>query len=260
MSFMRVVASALLLAAAGCAYSKETVPLDRQPIPIRVPNQQRLLAIAVDEAVEALDLMALKGKSVRVERAGVLPHSDADLLDYVQLQVEGKLARIGARVIDRPEPLVFVPGISGPALVAQKEEVPDYRVAIGISWAGVDSRDRVRTDEPLLTKQLGLLVGGPLAGYALFNSGESSANRSMIGGLVTFGAPAAALLWAKADRPFKHTFTLMGRARIVANARPTHGGDPFTTEGIGSSKLVVDDNSPEGYLLERAGGPVPMRR
>src|SRR5438046_1624199 len=98
-----------LAAVCACKYNKETVPVRRAEADIRVPNQQRVVALATDQAVEALDLSKLQGKSVAIELTGVFPHSNEDLLGYLRAQVEAKLARAGARVLVQP-PLLILPG------------------------------------------------------------------------------------------------------------------------------------------------------
>jgi len=239
----------------GCKYSKETVPVDRSFTAVRVPNQQRLVALASEEAVEALDFKQLTGKSVVVELSGVFPHSDSDLLDYLRAQVEAKLARAGARVL-HPAPALLIPGDAtaaaapaapGATSVLELSEPADVRLLIGISWGGIDTRDKVRTDEPLLTKQVGLAAGGLLGGLVLFELSSSSFRKGFSAGIM-LAAPIGAYLWYRHKSPFPHTYTLIGRVRVVAHAIP-QAGVSFTTEGRGTAKVIVDERSPEGYMV-----------
>jgi hypothetical protein len=262
---------ALMALLTGCRYSKETVPVTRSYEAVRVPNQQRLVALAVEEAVEALDFKALAGKTVALQVDGIFPHSNEDLLGYLRSQIEGKLARSGARVVNSA-PVLVVPGVVGAATTAtttvtpqqmQLSEPSDYKVLVGVSWGGIDTRDRVRTDEPLLTKQIGLGAGGLLTGLflaALSNnnddSSSSSGESSMFGSFrtrfalgIAVAAPVGAWLWYRHDSPFPHTYTLHGRVRVVAQAIPMTAGTAFTTEGKGESKLIIDETNPEGYMV-----------
>lgn len=240
----------------GCKYNKETVPVRRSESEIRVPNQQRVVALATDQAVEALDLSKLAGKTVSIEVTGVFPHSHEDLLDYLRAQVEAKLARSGARVLAQP-PIVIVPGattgqVQPAAATAQGSlamtDPPDYRLLVNVSWGGADTRDKVTTDEPLLTKQIALAAGGLISGVLLVTISDSAFRQTfaVLGTGVTVGGSIA---WFVKKSPFPHVITLIGRVRIVAQAIPTKDGTAFTTEGIGESKIVNDDRIPEGYMV-----------
>jgi hypothetical protein len=247
--------AAFLSALCACKYNKETVPIRQAPSDIRVPNQQRVIALATDQAVEALDFKALAGKSVAIELSGIFPHSYDDLLHYLRAQVEAKAARAGARVIAQ-EPVLVVPGaeagttVPGPATQGslQLTEQPDYRVLVNVSWGGADVRDKVTTDEPLLTKQIGLGVGGFIAGMLLLEISDSAFRQTFAvsGTLLTVGWSVG---WFFKHTPFPHVKTLIGRARIVAQGLPTKEGTAFTTEGAGESKLVNDERVPEGYMV-----------
>jgi hypothetical protein len=104
----------VLTLVAGCAYTKEFVPIQVQPAGVRVPNQQRLVAKSASEAVKQactkLNLKQYAGKSVRVEINGVFPHSADDLLNYVATAVEAEAAAAGLMVLPRPDPH-FVPQV-----------------------------------------------------------------------------------------------------------------------------------------------------
>ncbi|HEY1558065.1 MAG TPA: hypothetical protein VGF94_24715 [Kofleriaceae bacterium] len=253
--FLVVVIGAVALA--GCKYNKETVPVRRAEADVRVPNQQRVVALATDQAVEALDLSKLQGKTVAIEVSGVFPHSQDDLLAYLTAQVEAKLSRAGARVQSQP-PLVVVagaqPGAAPPLLPAQGAlaltEPPDYRLLVDVSWGGADVREKVITDEPLLTKQIGLAAGGIVGGVVLDTISDTSFRQTF----ATLGAAVAvagAAIWYWKKTPFPRVTTLLGRVRILAQAIPTKEGVSFTTEGVGESKIINDDRSPEGYMVVR---------
>src|SRR5688500_8221824 len=92
MGFRGLLALTALALTYGCRYSKETVPVSRSYDHVRVPNQQRLVALATDEAVEALDFTPLAGKTVSLQVSGVFPHSSEDLLAYLTGQIEAKMA------------------------------------------------------------------------------------------------------------------------------------------------------------------------
>lgn len=245
-----------MLCVCSCKYNKETVPIRRAPTDIRIPNQQRVVALATDQAVEALDLKPLAGKSVAIELTGIFPHSYDDLLHYLRAQVEAKAARAGARVIAQP-PVLVVPGIEGattttaqPAVegALKLSEEPDYRLLVNVSWGGADVRDKVTTDEPLLTKQIGLGAGGLISGVLLFVISDSAFRKGFagVGTVVTVGG-SIGWFWKKS--PFPHVKTLIGRARVVVQGVPTKEGTAFTTEGAGESRLVNDERVPEGYMV-----------
>lgn len=244
-----------LAAVCACKYNKETVPVRRAESDIRVPNQQRVVALATDQAVEALDLSKLQGKSVEIEVTGVFPHSNTDLLSYLRAQVEAKLARSGARVLAQP-PVVVLPGAqpaaAGGTSAAQGalvlSEPPDYRLLVNVSWGGADIRDKVTTDEPLLTKQIGLAATGLISGVLLMTLSDS-AFRQGFAVVGTIGTVGGAGLWYWKHSPFPHVITLIGRVRIVAQGIPTKEGVAFTTEGAGESKIVNDERIPEGYMV-----------
>jgi hypothetical protein len=220
-----------------------------------VPNQQRVVALAADQAVEALDVSKLQGKSVAMELTGVFPHSHEDLLDYLRARVEAKLARAGARVLTQP-PVMIVPGAEPGALkqasaaqgMLALSEPPDYRLLVNVSWGGADIRDKVTTDEPLLTKQIGLAAGGLISGVLLVTISDS-AFRQVFAGLGAVAAVSGSVVWFFKKSPFPHVTTLVGRVRILAEAIPTKEGIAFTTEGVGESKIVNDERSPEGYMV-----------
>ena len=97
-----VIAGAIAVLS-SCKYNKETVPIRRAETDIRVPNQQRVVALATDQAVEALDFTKLAGKTVSIELTGVFPHSYDDLLAYLQARHLISI-RERARGIEESEP------------------------------------------------------------------------------------------------------------------------------------------------------------
>ena len=256
-----LLTGAIVSALCACKYNKETVPIRRAPTDIRVPNQQRVVALATDQAVESLDFKPLAGKTVSVELTGIFPHSYDDLLHYLRAQVEAKAAQAGARVIVQ-QPVIVVGGgdtvaetsaAAAPAQPAAEgalklSEEPDYRLLVNVSWGGADVRDKVTTDEPLLTKQIGLGVGGLISGMLLFVISDSGFRKGFatIGTVITVGTSVG---WFFKESPFPHVKTLIGRARIVVQGVPTKEGTAFTTEGAGESKLVNDERVPEGYMV-----------
>lgn len=254
-----VVLGAVLCIAAGCKYNRETVPVARSSAELRVPNQQRVLALAADQAVEALDLSKLQGKSVAIELTGVFPHSQEDLFGYLRAQVEAKAARAGAHVVAQP-PVLVVPSAEGTAArpaagvaslgTLTLGDPPDFRLLVNVSWGGADIRDKMTTDEPLLTKQIGLAVGGFISGL-LLNTLSDSDFRKTCATVQMVGSVAGAGAWYLKKSPFPHVITVIGRVRVVAQGVPTRDGVAFMTEGSGESKIVNDERSPEGYMVVR---------
>ena len=242
--------SALLVACGG--YSKETVSLYRDHVGMRVPNQQRLIALATDEAVARLDFKHLAGKKVVVEMSGIFPHTRGDVLDYVEGQVEGKIARDGGLVISAGQ-IVVAPGDgsgsdTGGTLSLTPSDA-DYRVIIGVSWAGVDTNDRKTINTPLLTKQLGLIVGGVVAG--LIGAAAADGTVSPILGGAGALAITGGAIWYFVAPPTLHIYRLLGRVRVSVNAVPiVPGGTAFQTVGEGQTELLVDPTAEEGYVLQ----------
>lgn len=256
MHLRRTILSLALATTVACGgYSKETVSMYREHVGMRVPNQQRLLALATDEAVERLDFKALAGRRVVVEMAGIFPHTRADVLDYIQGQVEGKLARDGAIVSSAASLLIAPPAAEGEAAAAPEggaltfSEDAEYRVVIGVSWAGVDTHDRKSVNQGLLLRQVGLGVGGLVTGIALGSSDDPTAAGvgSIVGGLAVLGAVG----WYIFERPTLHTYRLLGRVRLSVQAVPLQGGlQAFSTVGEGQTELLIDPTAEEGYILQ----------
>ena len=252
--------SLLALAAfalAGCAgYSKETVALSRDHVSMRLPNQQRLLALSTDEAVARLDFKGLAGKKVVVEMTGIFPHTRQDVLDYIQGQVAGKIARDGGLVISAGQIVVTPDEAAGsnaavPAgsTISLTPSDADYRVVIGVSWAGVDTHDKLTIDSAKLTRQVGVIVAGLLLGAIGAAIGDVVATPivSGIGGL----GMTAGVIWYAASPPRLHVYRLLGRVRLSVNALPiVPGGVPFQTVGEGQTELLVDPTAEEGYVLQ----------
>lgn len=250
----------LVLSLCACNnYVKETVPLAREKVTLRVPNQQRLIALATAEAVERLQFGPLSGKKVVVELTGVFPHAREDVGAYIQGEVEGKLARDGAIVL-QPQVVVTpsIPGAEGqPAVTTGGALVmptdAEYRVIVGVSWAGVDTQDKKTVDGGLLAKQIGLGLGGGLLGGILILAGgnvEGGEGLAMVGGIVAPLAISGAVLWSIVQPPTLHIYKLMGRVRLSVEAVPlVPGGRGFQTVGEGQTEIVIDPTAEEGYLI-----------
>jgi hypothetical protein len=242
------------MGAAACGgYSKETVALYRDNVGLRVPNQQRLVALSTDEAVERLDFAALAGKKVVVELSGIFPHSRDDLMGYVQAQVEGKLARSGAIVVESGGALI-VPSLPGqqPAVdsvgAIRLDPDADYRVVIGVSWGGVDTHDKKTVNTSLLLKQVGTGAGGALGGALLIGNEDSTI--ALIGAIVALAAPAGALVWYFIQPPTLHIYRLIGRVRLTVTAMPLGEGTAFQTIGEGQTEILIDPTAEEGFILQ----------
>ena len=248
----------MVFAPACGGYSKETVALYRDHVTMRVPNQQRLLALSTDEAVARLDFKGLAGKKVVVEMSGIFPHTRGDVLDYIQGQVEGKIARDGGLVIAAQQ-VVVVPDEQAGSAATPGQPLPnatlsltpndaDYRVVIGVSWAGVDTNDRMTVNLALLGKQLGTMGGGLLLGHIGASGGDNTgAVVASVGGLALLGG----LGWYILDRPTLHIFRLLGRVRVSVNALPiVPGGTAFQTIGEGQTELLIDPSADEGFELQ----------
>lgn len=253
-SVIRISALVALLLVSACGgYSKETVSLYRDHVGMRVPNQQRLLALSSDEAVARLDFKGLAGKTVVVEMSGIFPHTRADVLDYIQGQIEGKIARDGGLVISSGQ-LVTAPveGTGGePATVLNlTPSEAEYRVVIGVSWAGVDTHDRKVINSKLLTRQLGVMGAGlgiALLGPPVVDDSTAGPILAGIGGLTLL----TGIAWYIFDKPQLHVIRLLGRVRVSVNAIPiVPGGTPFQTIGEGQTELLIDPTAEEGYVLQ----------
>ncbi|HZS35267.1 MAG TPA: hypothetical protein VFF06_00495 [Polyangia bacterium] len=238
---MKLAGSVWLLVAvgAGCSSVKEYVPVRFQTAAPRIPNQQRIVAQAADEAVRAaasdatLNLSQYSGRSGRVEVNGVFPQSDSDLLDYIGSAVEGSMALAGMRVIARP-PAIRVRNdsggstaqvvVSGTPLPEPPDQAPDLRVVASVSWGGIDFEDHK------------YVVGGRLAATIL---------------LTIFTLPVAGLgglLYGAIKGVTGHTFTLKARVRITLRAIPAVAGlRAGVGQGEGSSQIVIDAESASGY-------------
>jgi hypothetical protein len=244
--------SALVTACGG--YSKETVSLYRDHVGVRVPNQQRLIALATDEAVARLDFKPLAGKKVIIELSGVFPHTRGEVLDYIQGQVEGKIARDGGLVISAGQIVVATPEGSGADLtpagsLSLTPADADYRVIIGVSWAGVDTNDKKTINMPLLTRQVGLMAGGLVAG--IVGAVSSDATTASILGIAGLAAIGGGAIWYFVQPPTLHVYRLLGRVRVSVNAVPiVPGGTAFQTVGEGQTELLVDPTAEEGYVLQ----------
>lgn len=256
--------AALAITSAACGgYSKETVPLHR--VGMRIPNQQRLLALSTDEAVGRLNFKGLAGKKVVIEMAGIFPNTREDVLGYIQGQVEGKIARDGGLVISAGQSVVAnvvasadgsaaEPGAKGTISLTPSDA--DYRVIIGVSWAGVDTHDRKVVNTPLLVRQLAVMGGGvgiAVVGPRVVHDARI-ANESLVSWIVAgvgLSLAVGGAIWYYRDDPTLHIYRLLGRVRVSVNAIPiVPGGTPFQTIGEGQTELLVDPTAEEGYILQ----------
>lgn len=263
MTTSRFAHALALVAALACTvpacggYSKETVSLYRDHVGMRVPNQQRLLALSTDEAVQRLDFKSLAGKKVVVEMSGIFPHTRGDVLDYIQGQVEGKIGRDGGLVISAGQIVTTTSEASGGSAEATTGTISltpadaDYRVLIGVSWAGVDTNDKLAVNTPLLTRQM-LLIGGGIA-LAILGPAAMSDNATAAGilGILGLGAAGGGLVWRLVEKPTIHIYRLLGRVRLSINAVPLlPGNTAFQTIGEGQTEILIDPTAEEGYFLQ----------
>src|SRR5439155_23355753 len=174
---------------------KEYVPIRFATAAPRIPNQQRIVAQAAQEAVShavadrALGLAQFAGKSGRVEVNGVYPQSDSDLLDYVAAAVEGEMALAGMRVIPRAAPVRVRTEGDGPAQVMVSassmpeppDQAPEVRMVASLDWGGIDFEDRK------------YVVGSHVAA-------------TIVIGILTLGI--GGILYAAVAKLTAHTFTL----------------------------------------------------
>jgi hypothetical protein len=194
--------------------------------------------------------------------SGIFPHTRADVLDYIQGQVEGKIARDGGLVISAGQLVVApaetnaTPGsptattdVATGSVLSLTPGDADYRVVIGVSWAGVDTHDRLAVNGPLAIRQGGLAGGGLLVALigASVNDSTTSPIVSGIGGLAFLGGT----IWYLVQKPTIHIYRLLGRVRLSVNAIPiVPGGTAFQTVGEGQTELLVDPTAEEGYILQ----------
>lgn len=241
--------AAITISMAACGgYSKETVAIAREKVTTRIPNQQRLVALAVDDAIERLDFSQLAGKRVMTEISGIFPHSKEDVLDYIESAVEGKLARQGAQVVDRPASMVAAFNDSPNAVGAiNLDPTVDYRLAIGVSWAGVDTHDKKSVDVGLLAKQIGVAVSGIVLGTLL------AEDQPEIGSVLSTVGVGGGIAWYFFDKPEVTSRRLIGRVRLRANAIPMQSGEAFLSIGEGQTEIVIDPQSEEGYRVLSSG-------
>jgi hypothetical protein len=254
-----------LVAVVGCASSvKEYVPIHGQAMPVRVPNQQRLVALAASQAVtnaaRELNLTQYAGLSGRVEVNGVFPHSADDLLEYVSSAVEFEMARVGMRVIPHPTLAPVRSEASAPVVVVRAENAetaapqPDVRIIASLDWGGIDFKDHQYIVWPRAGAMLGILGGGLIIGGAALGAGMNASNvDEALGGSIAGGAIMAVgilvpIVWYFVDKPVGHQFTLTGRVRLALRVIPNAAGQrPAQGVGDGESHIVIDTRSDSGY-------------
>jgi hypothetical protein len=265
----------------GCASSvKEYVPVHGSSLPVRVPNQQRLVALAASQAVgnaaRELNLAQYAGLSGRVEVNGVFPHSASDLLEYVTSAVEFEMARVGMRVIPHPLPLAPVRSDSSAAVVVMRDQgaepsapPPDLRVIASLDWGGIDFKDHTYVVWSRAGAMLGILGGGLVLGAIVIGAGANATttisgpfpggsrevpddslrlSTGIAGGTIMLLGIAVPLIWRAIDKPVGHQFTLTGRVRLNLRVIPNAAGQrPAQAVGDGESHIVIDTRSDSGY-------------
>lgn len=225
----------ILAVGMGCGHIKEFAPIRLDPISLRVPNQQRVVAQSIEQAVEqastGIDLKRYSGKTVRVEVNGVFPHTRHDLLDYVATSIEWKAAKAGLIVLERPDPdlvrdQIVVGGDAASVNPnADRYPKPDIRLVASVDWGGIDLKDQEYIKGGTLFAQIFFAIIVPPLGIVLFLALDSTA----------------------------HTFTMIGRVRMTLRAFPTAEGlAAAIAVGEGESSIVIDPESDSGYTLRLA--------
>jgi hypothetical protein len=266
-----------LVSLLGCASSvKEFVPIHTSSLPVRVPNQQRLVSLAAQQAVTAaareINLAQYAGLSGRVEINGVFPHSANDLLEYVASAVEFEMARVGMRVLSHPimapvrsEAIASAPVIMMREPGAEAAPQPDLRVIASLDWGGIDFKDQQYTVWSRAGAMLGIALGGIVTGAIIMGAGYAASQSTgrfgvtttddsifipslAVGGILFVGGPLIAGIWRALDKPVGHQLTLTGRVRIALKIIPnTAGQRPALSTGDGESHIVIDTRSESGY-------------
>lgn len=162
----------MLVFASGCASNKTFIPTSQDPKGYRVPMQQQVLSDAVIAAVSKVDASGYAGKRVYVEVIGVVPHANADLLDYVADTVRSHLAVNGAQI-------VFPTGaesVVDPASV-------NYVVVAAVEMGGADQHRQSEIlgfsgEKSLVGKARIRVTGYPTnGGGAITSTGQGQASR-----------------------------------------------------------------------------------
>jgi hypothetical protein len=266
-----------LLLVGGCSSVKEFVPIHAASSPVRVPNQQRLVSLAVAQAIgnaaREVNLQQYAGLSGRVEVNGVFPHSAADLLEYIASGVEFEMAKVGMRVIPHPTmaPVRYEAIASAPVIIMKEQGAdatpqPDVRVVASVDWGGIDFKDHKYVVwsrvGPMLGVAVGLLVTGGIiigAGQAVGGSTNGTGFRTtaddtvplvtgIIGGIFMGAGILTPLIGRMIDDGIGHQFTLTGRVRLALHVIPnTAGQRPAQGVGDGESHIVIDTRSDSGY-------------
>jgi hypothetical protein len=220
-----IVTFAVILTS-NCAYKKLAVPHEVEPVGIKVPIQQKLMAEAVKQATSQLHLDVIRGKKVQIEISGIFPHTRKDLLDYIRFSVAKELAENGA-IIMKPEGL--------------EEGEPDAKVVVNVSWGGIDTEfERKVKSDVLLAEISGILVGSvglPLFG-ALIGDETVTIIMLIIGGGIYLISQTAMLIWAK---PIKKYTKLIARVGLDIYVYQPEG--VYTVHSEGSKEIVVGPGS-----------------
>ena len=243
-----LLTSATLTLSACAGYSKEAIGLSRTTVSTKIPNQQRLLALAVDNAVKKLDFKKLAGKRVTTEISGIFPHTKEELLNYIQTSVEGKLARQRV-IIVKPKNIVACCGETNEKSTITLDPEVDYRITIGVSWAGIDTHSKKSTNGNLLMKQILLGIASTAAGFYL-----AEERMEEVALPASLGLPGA-IAWYIFDRPVVYTKRLIGRVRLSVNAIPSSSkaGKAFIRITKGQTEILIDPQAEKGYRIMSTG-------
>jgi hypothetical protein len=234
-SLSSVIGVALVLSFVGaCSWQRQTVPLARQAMAIRVPHQQRLVAMAVEQAVENLDFAQLAGKSWRTEVNGVFPHSREDLLDYVQTAVERRLGQSGATVI--------------PHRPGEVSDTKENRLVISVTWGGIDTSQEHFADKDNIFLYTGVGVGALLSGIVIAAVGGGGYTMIPASLLMAGGAGWLGVFPFVKDLTYD-TYTLTGRVRLAVSILPAEGGQSTVLYAEGETQTIIDPASKTGFML-----------
>lgn len=266
----------------ACSWSRQTIPLTREAMAIRVPHQQRLVALALEQAVERLDFGAWKGLEFELEVNGVFPHSRQDLLDYMRTAVERRMREFGVKVA-RPlsaatwsprvgprvaqlgsayAPTEFALGVSTPQprqtaarAVATPGPRTKNRVVVGLSWGGIDTSQQHLVNKASAGVYAGVAGGVSvltfLPTFILIAEDEDEAFIPPLIGLPMLMGWLA-LYPLLADLTYD-TYTLYGRVRMMVSVMP-EGSETKVMFADGESQVILDPTARTGYMV--TGRPV----
>jgi len=128
---LMVVFSAIL---GGCTLHATYHPIISDEVRFRVPAQQATMYEAVDAAMGKLNFSELAGQKVVIKVVGVFPHTEGDLLDYMNDCLAYQLAKSGAVIVEVPRKDTDV--------VPELPSGVTYRVVLAVQEAGVDIQEK----------------------------------------------------------------------------------------------------------------------